>query len=79
MIQKQTILKVIDNSGAKNVKCIKILGGSKKRFGYLGDIVVVSIQNLKNKFKISSKVQKGDVVKALILKTKTKTKKKTVF
>lgn len=76
MIQKQTILKVVDNSGAKNVKCIKILNGFKKRFAYLGDVIVVSIKNLKSKFKASSKIQKGDVVKALIVKTKIKTGKK---
>jgi large subunit ribosomal protein L14 len=51
MIQLQTILKVSDNSGAKNVKCIKVLGGFKKRFAKLGDFIVVSINNLRNKSK----------------------------
>ena len=70
MIQQQTILKVADNSGAKTAKCIKILGGYKKRYAKLGDIIVVSIQQLRNKAKISSKVNKGDIYKALVLKTK---------
>ena len=70
MIQQQTILKVADNSGAKTVKCIKILGGYKKRFAKLGDVIVVSVQNLRNKSKISSKVNKGEVYKALVLRTK---------
>lgn len=76
MIQQQTILKVSDNSGAKTVKCIKVLGGFKKHSAYIGDIVVVSVQKLRNKFKFSSKVQKGEVYQALVIKTKTKTKKK---
>lgn len=76
MIQQQTILKVIDNSGAKNVKCIKVLGGFKKKFACSGSVIIVSIQNLKKNFKMSSKIKKGDVIKALILKTKIKTKKK---
>lgn len=76
MIQQETILKVSDNSGAKTVKCIKVLGGFKKRFAYLGDLIVVSIQNLRNKTKKTSKVKKGDVYKALIIRTKTGLKKK---
>jgi large subunit ribosomal protein L14 len=46
MIQQQTILKVSDNSGAKTVKCIKVLGGFKKKYAKLGDIIIVSVQNL---------------------------------
>lgn len=70
MIQQQTILKVIDNSGAKTVKCIKVLGGFKRKFAHLGDVIIVSINNLRNKSKKSSKVKKGDVFKALIIQTK---------
>ena len=70
MIQPQTILKVADNSGAKTVKCIKILGGFKKRTAKLGDIIIVSIQKLRNKSKKTSKVKKREVYKALIIKTK---------
>lgn len=74
MIQQQTILKVADNSGAKTVKCIKVLGGFKRKFAYLGDTVVVSVHQLRNKSKKTSKVQKGEVLKALIIRTKKKTK-----
>lgn len=77
MIQTQTILKVSDNSGAKTVKCIKILGGVKKKYAKLGDFIVVSIQELRNKSKKTSKVKKGDVCKALIIWTKTSNLKKT--
>ena len=76
MIQQETILQVADNSGAKTVKCIKVLGGYKKKYAKLGDIVVVSIQKLRNKSKFTSKVKKGEIYKALILRTKKKKKKK---
>ena len=76
MIQQQTILKVADNSGAKTVKCIKVLGGFKRKFAFLGDIIVVSVQQLRNKSKITSKVQQGEVLKALIIRTKKQKKKK---
>ena len=72
MIQQQTILKVADNSGAKSLKCIKVLGGYRKKIASLGDIIVVSVKELRNKLKKNSKVKKGEVYKALILKTKTK-------
>jgi len=49
MIQQQTILKVSDNSGAKTVKCIKILNGFKRRFAIIGNTLIVSIQKLRNK------------------------------
>lgn len=76
MIQQQTILKVTDNSGAKTVKCIKILGGFKKRYACLGDTVVISIQQLRNKSKKTSKVFKGGVFQALVIRTKIQHKKK---
>jgi len=76
MIQQQTLLKVSDNSGAKLAKCIKVLGGFKRKFGYVGDVVIVTIKQLRNKSKISSKVQKGEVYKALIIRTKSKTREK---
>ena len=76
MIQQQTILKVADNSGAKTVKCIKVLGGFKKRYAKLGDIIVVSVQQLRNKSKKTSKVSKGEVFRALVVRTKKKYKKK---
>jgi large subunit ribosomal protein L14 len=68
MIQMQSRLSVADNSGAKEVMCIKVLGGSKRRFASIGDIIVVSIKEaLPN-----SKVKKGDVAKAVIVRTKQK-------
>jgi large subunit ribosomal protein L14 len=76
MIQQQTILKVADNSGAKTVQCIKVLGGFKKRYARIGDIIVVSIKQLRNKAKKTSKVIKGGVFHALVIKTKVKYKKK---
>ena len=72
MIQQQTILKVIDNSGAKTVKCIKVLGGYKKKYAFLGEVIIVSVKNLRNKSKITSKVKKGEVCRALIVRTKKK-------
>ena len=74
MIQQGTILKVSDNSGAKTVKCIKVLGGFKKKIAIIGDIVIVSISQLRNKSKKTSKVKKGEVYRALIIRTKNKVK-----
>lgn len=76
MIQQESILKVIDNSGAKTVKCIKVLGGFQKRYAKLGDIIVVSVQQLRNKSKKTSKVLKGGVFRAMIVRTKHYSKKK---
>ena len=76
MIQQQTILKVADNSGAKKVKCIKVLNGFKRKFAIVGDIIVVAVQQLRNKSKATSKVQKGEVYKALIIRTKKTIRKK---
>lgn len=70
MIQNQTILKVADNSGAKTVKCIKVLGGFKRKYAKIGDIIIVSIQELKDKNKKTSKIKKGDVCKGLLIRTK---------
>jgi large subunit ribosomal protein L14 len=75
MIQQQSILKVADNSGAKTVKCIKVLGGFKKRYANLGDIIVVSVQQLRNKSRKTSKVLKGGVFRALVIRTKAQHKK----
>lgn len=65
MIQMQTKMKVADNSGAKVVQCIKVLGGSRRRTASVGDIVVVSIKEAMP----NSKVKKGDVAKAVIVRT----------
>jgi large subunit ribosomal protein L14 len=65
MIQTETWLKVADNSGAKSVMCIKVLGGTRKRYATLGDVIIVSIKEaLPN-----SKVKKGDVARAVIVRT----------
>ena len=72
MIQQQTILNVSDNSGAKKVKCIKVLGGFKKKVSFVGDFIIVSVIELRNKSKKLSKVKKGEIYKALIIKTKKK-------
>ena len=65
MIQEETNLIVADNSGARKVKCIKVLGGSKRRYASLGDVIVVAVQEaLPN-----SKVKKGDVMKAVVVRT----------
>lgn len=66
MIQSETRLTVADNSGAKEVYCIKVLGGSRRRYATIGDIVVVSVKEaLPN-----AKVKKGDVLKAVVVRTK---------
>lgn len=72
MIQLRTILKVADNSGAKTVRCIKVLGGFKRKYAKLGDTIVVSVQKLRNKSKDTSKVKKREVYRALIIRTKVK-------
>jgi large subunit ribosomal protein L14 len=79
MIQQKTTLKVSDNSGAKTVKCLKILGGFKKKYSKLGEIVVISIQQLRNKSKKTSKVKKKEIYKALIIKTKATYRKRTGY
>jgi large subunit ribosomal protein L14 len=79
MIQQQTVLKVLDNSGAKFVRCIKVLGGFKRKIAFTGDIIVVSVISLRNKSKITSRVKKGEVHKALIIKCKKYKDKKTGF
>nr|YP_010516697.1 ribosomal protein L14 [Haslea provincialis]UXN44240.1 ribosomal protein L14 [Haslea provincialis] len=76
MIQQQTILKAADNSGAKIIQCIKVLGGYKKKYAKLGDIIVVSVKQLRNRSKLTSKVKKGEVYKALVIRTNTKQQKK---
>ena len=67
MIQMETVLKTGDNSGAKEVKCIKVLGGSKRKYAGVGDIIVVSIKDALP----SSRVKKGAVHKAVVVRTKT--------
>jgi len=66
MIQMRTILDVADNSGAKSVQCIKVLGGSRRRYAALGDVIVVSIKEALP----GAKVKKGDTARAVIVRTK---------
>jgi len=66
MIQMQSNLFVADNSGARKIQCIKVLGGSKRRFASIGDIIVVSVKDAIPR----GKVKKGEVFKAVIVRTK---------
>jgi large subunit ribosomal protein L14 len=65
MIQMQSVLDVADNSGARRVMCIKVLGGSKRRYAGIGDVIVVSVQEAIPR----GKVKKGEVLKAVIVRT----------
>jgi len=65
MIQTESVLQVADNSGAKLVQCIKVLGGSHRRYAGLGDVIVVAVQEAMP----NSKVKKGDVAKAVVVRT----------
>ncbi|MEM8696570.1 50S ribosomal protein L14 [Parasphingopyxis sp. CP4] len=71
MIQMQSVLDVADNSGAKRVQCIKVLGGSKRRTATVGDIIVVSIKEAAPR----GKVKKGDVHRAVIVRTRKDVKR----
>ena len=72
MIQQETRLAVADNTGAKEVLCIKVLGGSKKRYARVGDLIVVTIK----KSIPSATLKKGEVHKAVVVRTKKETKRK---
>ncbi|MCD8048023.1 MAG: 50S ribosomal protein L14 [Clostridia bacterium] len=65
MIQQQTLLKVADNTGAKELMCIRVLGGSFRRYGNIGDVIVASVK----KAAPGGMVKKGDVVKAVIVRS----------
>ena len=66
MIQSESYLKVADNTGAKEIHCIRVLGGSKRKFGNIGDVIVASVR----KATPGGTVKKGEVVKAVIVRTK---------
>ncbi len=74
MLQLQSFLNIRDNTGVRLVKCIKVLGGFKRRYAFIGDIVVVSVRSIrvrnKNRFKSEMKIKKGQVIRALIVQTK---------
>ena len=65
MIQMETMLNVADNSGAKRVKCIKVMGGSKRRYAGLGDVIMCAVQEAQP----GGQVKKGDVVRCVIVRT----------
>ncbi|MCM8710788.1 50S ribosomal protein L14 [Clostridium sp. SYSU_GA19001] len=65
MIQQQTMLKVADNTGAKEIMCIRVLGGSKRKYGNIGDVIVASVKSATP----GGVVKKGDVVKAVIVRS----------
>lgn len=71
MIQMRTVLGVADNSGARQVMCIKVLGGTKRRYASLGDVIVVSIREAIPE----AKVKKGDVKRAVIVRVKKETRR----
>ena len=72
MVQQETRLSVADNTGAKEVLCIKVLGGSKKRYARVGDLIVVTIK----KSIPSATLKKGEVHKAVVVRTKKESKRK---
>ena len=71
MIQQQTRLKVADNTGAKELMCIRVLGGSKRRYGAIGDVIIASVK----KATPGGVVKKGDVVKAVIVRAVDQTRR----
>lgn len=66
MIQMRTILEVADNSGAKRVMCVKVIGGSRRRYATVGDVIVVAIKEVA----AGAKVKKGDTAKAVVVRTR---------
>ncbi|MFH1715069.1 MAG: 50S ribosomal protein L14 [Elusimicrobiota bacterium] len=66
MIQQQTRLNIADNSGAKKIMCIKVLGGTRKRYATIGDVIVASVKDATP----GAAIKKGDVIKAVIVRTK---------
>jgi large subunit ribosomal protein L14 len=72
MIQLRTVMKVADNSGAKKIMCIQVLGGSRKRYATVGDIVVASVKEAIP----NSNAGKGDVVKAVVVRTKKEVRRR---
>ncbi|WWO97777.1 MAG: 50S ribosomal protein L14 [Candidatus Dasytiphilus stammeri] len=66
MIQEQTVLEVADNSGARSVMCIKVLGGSRRRYANIGDLIKITVKDAIPR----GKVKKGEVIKALVVRTR---------
>jgi large subunit ribosomal protein L14 len=72
MIQMESVLEVADNSGAKRVKCIKVLGGSKRKYATIGDVIVVSVKDAAP----NGKVKKGQVARAVIVRTRKEVRRR---
>lgn len=72
MIQPQTILDITDNSGVKKIRCLKILGGFQKRYGFNGSLLCASVKKLKHKKNKNSLYKRGDLVFAIITQTRSK-------
>lgn len=66
MIQSETVLDVADNSGAKSVQCIKVLGGTRRRYAWLGDVIIVAVKEAIP----NAKVKKGQVARAVVVRTR---------
>lgn len=71
MIQVGTLLSVVDNSGAKKVRCIKVYPGYRRRYAFVGDLITVSVYSIRKKRKSTSKTKKGEIHKALVVRTKS--------
>lgn len=71
MVQQQTVLKVADNTGAKEIMCIRCLGGSYRRYAHIGDVIVASVKTVAP----GGTVKKGQVVKAVVVRTKNSTRR----
>ncbi len=72
MVQQETRLRVADNTGAKELLCIRVMGGSRRRYGYIGDIITATVKDATP----GGMVKKGDVVKAVIVRTVKSTRRK---
>ncbi|HOF50528.1 MAG TPA: 50S ribosomal protein L14 [Candidatus Colwellbacteria bacterium] len=72
MIQERSILKIADNSGAKTIRCFRVLGGSRKRYAKIGDIIVASVQTVEPR----KNIKKKDIVKAVVVRTRNAIRRK---
>lgn len=68
MVQERTVLKVADNSGAKIVRCFRVLGGSRKRYARVGDVIVASVQSAEPRNKLG--IKKKDIIRAVVVRSK---------
>lgn len=68
MVQERTVLKVADNSGAKIVRCFRVLGGSRKRYAHVGDVIVASVQTAEPRNKLG--IKKKDVIRAVVVRSR---------